>query len=585
LQATYYLFSIVRQKYLLLTFLLTFSHFAYAQDNWLQRKAERVDSLMIMYFNNYDQADSEAKELYHLLTTTHSGKEYKGTKVRVMLHRATLLSLKGNHHEALRIGFEALDEAEQYKLPDKIYNGCLFMAIMYEVGGDLNLCKEYLDRAHAVFKANRLDSIYSVYCIRMSSYYNLLGRKDSALHFAYKGLDYAKKHHNIREERDAYLLLGGVLPDSQYRELVRYRSLAAKKFIEIKDFGSAAAQFTTAAAILLRHGHTSEAFLYSDSALSAMSIPTAYISSYFYKTRSNLFEAIGNIDSAHYYYKKYHSAYADDLEKMETAEIKKITEQYQNDKKEAVIKGKNQQMIFIVSLLAVIAGTSVLLIRKNRKINAQNRIISKQVEELMRTLEQKQMLLSELQHRVKNNLQHVISILEIQKESVDFNNIDELIRGNQNRIHSMALLHKKLNIAESVNEVDLKRYVLELSALVKDSYDHHQKKISLHITCELEKIAIEKALPIGLIIVELVSNSMKHAFKKQPIGVIHILLTQEKDLQKNKLYYADNGIGFDFKTINEKGLGIEIIKGLIGQLDARIESSQHNGFELTLYFK
>lgn len=258
--------------------------------------------------------------------------------------------------------------------------------------------------------------------------------------------------------------------------------------------------------------------------------------------------------------------------------------QYQNDKKEATIKNREEQLAFIIVLLAVIILATVLLIRNNRKINRQNKIISNQLGELTKTLAQKQVLLSELQHRVKNNLQHVISILEIQKESVDFNNIDELIRGNQNRIHSMALLHKKMNVSENVNEVDLKRYVTELSELVKESYSNPKKKIELSIQCTVEKMSIEKALPVGLMIVELLSNSIKHAFKKQGIGLITIEISNDEILCKNKLCYADNGIGFDFNKISEKGLGQELIKGLIDQLNGTFEIRSQNGFELTVYF-
>ncbi|WP_215240650.1 sensor histidine kinase [Dyadobacter helix] len=538
-----------------------------------------------MYYSNYKEADSEANELYSLLSTKYTGKEYKKIKVQVMLQKAILHALNGDHHKGLLIALEALNEAETYKISDKIYNSCWVIAIMYEVGGDFETCKKYLDKAYQVYKNNKLDNVYSSYCTRVSSYYNRMNKQDSAIYYAYQGLEYAKKYNNVREERDAYLLLGSSLPDNRYRESVKYRSLAAGKFVEIKDFTSAASQLTEAAALLFKHHHITEAFVYSDSAFSVLKNTKAYVNPHVYQTRGQLFEAIGNMDSAYYYFKKYHGTYVAELGKMETAEIKKINEQYQNDRKEEVIKDKNQQMIFIASLLAVIVAASVLLIRKNRKINSQNEIISKQVEELMRTVEQKQVLLSELQHRVKNNLQHVISILEIQKESVDFNNIDELIRGNQNRVHSIALLHKKLNMAESVNDVDLKKYVLDLSELVKESYDSYRKKISLNVTCEIEKISIEKARSLGLIIVELISNSMKHAFRKQPVGIIHIVLTRETDIQKNKLYYADNGVGFDFTMTSAKGLGMEIIKGLIGQLDASVESSQSNGFELTLYFK
>ena len=99
----------------------------------------------------------------------------------------------------------------------------------------------------------------------------------------------------------------------------------------------------------------------------------------------------------------------------------------------------------------------MVLIRNNRQkqkanalLNDKNKEISLQKNEIEKTIEQKQILLSELQHRVKNNLQYVISILEIQKESVNFSNIDDLIKNNQNRIHSIALLHKKLSVSESL---------------------------------------------------------------------------------------------------------------------------------------
>jgi anti-sigma regulatory factor (Ser/Thr protein kinase) len=138
----------------------------------------------------------------------------------------------------------------------------------------------------------------------------------------------------------------------------------------------------------------------------------------------------------------------------------------------------------------------------------------------------------------------------------------------------MALLHKKLNVSENVNDVDLSRYITELSELVKDSYNSYKKKINLNINCEIKEMSIEKALPLGLIVVELVSNSMKHAFKSRSIGIITISIKKNNDAQKNILYYSDNGGGFNFNTTTAKGLGIEIIKGLIDQLDGTVETKQ-----------
>jgi two-component sensor histidine kinase len=141
-----------------------------------------------------------------------------------------------------------------------------------------------------------------------------------------------------------------------------------------------------------------------------------------------------------------------------------------------------------------------------------------------------------------------------------------------------------LNLTDSVNDVDLRRYITDLSELVKDSYDNKFKNVSLFITCEIEILTITKALPLGLIIVELVSNSMKHAFKNQQNGIINIEITHNKNSKKNCLHYIDNGEGFDFKNVETKGLGVEIMKGLIDQLNGKIETQLKKGFELKIWF-
>lgn len=564
-----------------LLFLMLWSHVVMAQDTIVSNEIKKIDSLI--FYCNFREGEKKTDSLYDYLLKNDPQKNYKEAELQLLLYKTYLYARKPSPHKALQIALGVIDKAKEYRLPEKEYQACLMAATMYEQSDQFDICKNYLDHAYQLYQEYQLESVYAVYCIRLSSYYRFIREKDTAIHYAYKGLDYAKKYGNYREYIDGCLLLGGLLSASDYRKAAKYSSRAANAFLNKNDYEGAAALYNNVAAVYLHHGELNKALQYSDSSLwvfKTYSLPEA---DYFLRIRYQLFDMAGNTDSAYYYFKQYHNVHVKELSKMESSEIRKITEQYQNDKKEVALKSKNQQLIFIISLLGVITAATILIIRKNRKISAQHKVISKQVEELMKTLEQKQVLLSELQHRVKNNLQHVISILEIQKESVDFNNIDELIRGNQNRIHSMALLHKKLSVSDNVNEVNLNKYITELAELVKESYDNHRKKISLSITCEIEKMSIKKALPVGLIIVELVSNSMKHAFRRQQIGIMQIALTRETG--SNKLYYADNGCGFDFSATGNKGLGMEIIKGLIGQLDATAESSQHNGFELTLSFK
>lgn len=260
-------------------------------------------------------------------------------------------------------------------------------------------------------------------------------------------------------------------------------------------------------------------------------------------------------------------------------------EKYEREERDALVKTQNQLLAFFIVLVIVVVTSAVLLLLRNRKVRSQNLLINQQMESLQKILNQKQVLLKELQHRVKNNLQHVISILEIQKESVDFNNIEELVRENQNRIHSMALLHSKLDNMEEANMVNMKEYLTGLSGLVKDSYGSDGKEVELSLRCETDYLSIEKALPVGLITVELISNSIKHAFENRDRGTIHLALRRDDATKENVLDYTDDGKGFDFTVKNSKGLGLEIIRGLIDQLNGRVETHTAKGFCLRMYFQ
>lgn len=571
------------QRLFIVLFVLGLGHVAKAQNFSLDKEINKIDSLI--NYGQIDIAQRKTDSLYKLLNNYKGQKKTREELLEVRYRQAVLLHRKHNSPaEPLKILIDIIDEAEKERLHSLCCRIYLMMALAHEKNTSLELCNKYLNLAYAKYKQNKLEQDYSTYCIRKASYYRWKEDLDSMFYYANKAKQYAEKYHNETDLNDSYILL--VLfynRNENYTEALKnsYPTLAYYKKTDNHDLMTVG--YYNIARSYLKMQRFSTALTYNDSALvfyKDLPLPIKIAVS---RERYEIFEALGKIDSAYYYFKQFHAELQLLQEEEREVNTRKLEEQYQNGKNEAIIETKNQQMILVGSLLGVIVIATILLVRKNREINKQNKVISSQVLELSKTLEQKQILLSELQHRVKNNLQHVISILEIQKESVDFNNIDELIRENQNRIHSMALLHKKLNVTDKVNDVDFERYITELSALVKESYDDHKKKISLNVSCEIETLSIEKALPLGLIIVELVSNSMKHAFKNRSIGIINIEFAKTETAYK--CYYGDNGDGFDFNKSSEKGLGQEIIKGLIDQLDGVFESSGKNGFELAVYFK
>ncbi|MEZ4799777.1 MAG: histidine kinase dimerization/phosphoacceptor domain -containing protein [Flavobacteriales bacterium] len=554
-----------------------------AQEDALRSDISKIDSLISVF--KLDEASAQTDSLINVLGSFSKRRAFKKEFLELQYRKALILDERQvPPSEALKILLEIADEVKEAEFNSLLVRVYLLISLCHEKSDDFKLTKKYLDLALQTIKHNKLDEMYSTYYLRRSSYDRYVNKSDSSFHHARQAELYAKKYDNKKVLLDAYLLI-----DIYYSKKGDFKNALHYSFLRLENTPydslniGRLVQLNNIAKRYFQMGNLDEALAYSDSAyLGYKVLPTSY-KLFLPSVRYQIFEKMGNLDSAYFYLKKYY--FDDNQLRLEEDEIKvkQIEELYQNVKNSATIKNQKEQVMWTSVLLAVIAISAILLTLQNRKIKNRNKTINNQLEELSKALDQKQMLLSELQHRVKNNLQHVISILEIQKESVDFNSIEELIRGNQNRIHSMALLHKKLNVSDNVNDIDLKKYVTELADLVKHSYDNHQRKISLQISCPVEHIEIDKALPVGLIITELVSNSMKHAFNTQSIGIINVnISTDEKG--RFSFNYADNGSGYDFNKSNSKGLGQEIIKGLINQLDGEVVTNSTNGFEITIYF-
>lgn len=202
------------------------------------------------------------------------------------------------------------------------------------------------------------------------------------------------------------------------------------------------------------------------------------------------------------------------------------------------------------------------------------------------SLREKEILLQEVHHRVKNNLQMINSLLNLQSVNVEQNHYVEIFKESQNRIKSMALLHEKLYKSSDLARINFRKYVEELSAGLFRSYGMRQDRVSLQIEVDDILIGIDSAISCGLIINELVSNSLKHAFPGNRNGCIKILLYPIAG-DKLKLKVEDNGIGWpqDLDKKAAETLGIRIIVMLAeDELNGTVEFKQENGARCVVRF-
>lgn len=211
----------------------------------------------------------------------------------------------------------------------------------------------------------------------------------------------------------------------------------------------------------------------------------------------------------------------------------------------------------------------------------------KKAEEKIKTsLHEKETLLKEVHHRVKNNLQIISSLLNLQSNYLNDSESIELFQETKNRIKTLALVHEKLYKSEDVEYVNIKNYIESIIDLLNYSFGKEYIEVSINIEHELfEKFDIEKAIPCGLIVNEIVSNAYKHAFDKLLNGKIEISFTVENN-NICTIVISDNGVGlpkdFDFNTLNS--LGLELIDALVNQLDGSYEMKSEKGTRTKIEF-
>lgn len=212
----------------------------------------------------------------------------------------------------------------------------------------------------------------------------------------------------------------------------------------------------------------------------------------------------------------------------------------------------------------------------------------KQVEEQLKfSLRDKEILLQEIHHRTKNNMQVISSLLTLQAAHSSNKNIEEILEETRRRIHAMALVHQKLYLSKDLSRINLREYIFELVNYLKQSYNIiPSNKISLKMDLENIFLLIDTAIPCGLILNELISNSLKHAFPLDKTGEISIKLdtTSENEIE---LQVSDNGVGipegFDFKQ--QSTLGMKLIFNIAEhQLGGTVIFENNTGVKCNIRF-
>lgn len=207
--------------------------------------------------------------------------------------------------------------------------------------------------------------------------------------------------------------------------------------------------------------------------------------------------------------------------------------------------------------------------------------------EIKKSLQEKEVLLREINHRVKNNLQIITSLLHLQESSAADEDPVDVLKKTQGRVKSMAMVQEKLSQSPSLSHINLKNYV---EKLVNDILNSYGKSETIKTSLSVEKldVNIDTAIPVGLIINELITNTVKYAFKHYQGTITLNISTKYEDLDKFiEIRIADDGIGIpeNIDPENSDSLGLQLVNSLVNQLEGKMEYNRVKGTEYILNLK
>lgn len=351
-----------------------------------------------------------------------------------------------------------------------------------------------------------------------------------------------------------------------------------------------------------------KAIVYADKAIyNAKENDLEGISDEAYLAKVEAYKNLKMPDSALVALENYWSIKQKFLETTRNSSISKIEQQFQQYKKEKEIEiqtaeinllkkdqalGETQRngafiLAILLALTAVLFYNRFRLKKKTSDALALNNIeIEKQKKMIETSLGEKETLLREIHHRVKNNLQIISSLLNIQSAHIQDENVLSSIREGQSRVQAMSLIHQNLYQSEHLNNVNIENYLQQLVSYLGSTFAGQNKDVSVTVDAGNINFDIDTAIPLGLIVNELVSNAYKYAFDKHSKGTIHIGIKPINEMEY-ELEVADNGKGFaaDFNPEQVNSIGLKLVKILSRQLRGSFTSHSDLGAIFLVRFK
>jgi two-component sensor histidine kinase len=518
-----------------------------------------------------------------------------------------VFSKLGNFPEAMYYNLASLKIVERQDDVFAIASSQINIGILYKQHGDYDKAMQYYNAALETTKKLKTEDANYV----QGYAYNSIGqtylkqnRVDQALDMLKRAQEKARPFNDAFQDSDILLSIGNAYlakgdPVKAIENFKQSLELCIKNDLQT-GISECSLQMGRAH---FKLGEIAEALAYTNKALNiAKKIDQ----------KEFVRDAYGNLSEIYAATQNYKAAYANQVlfkqvndSLFNEEKNKKLTEQqmtYEFNKKQAAAKdiqqkkdvrmqaaAKRERAVNITALVALllVSGFAFSINRSLRRNQRQKRLIEQQNAVIQQSLTEKETLLREIHHRVKNNLQIISSLLNIQSEDISDANVLSSIQEGQSRVEAMSLIHQNLYQSEHLNNVDIENYMRELVQYLAKMFRGESDLVDVTIETSDIRFDIDTAIPLGLIVNELVSNAYKYAFDANQKGkiAINIIAKSDSDYQLN-ITNDGKPLPPDFDPKKSKSLGLKLVSILSRQLRGSFSSVSENGItSFTVDFK
>jgi two-component sensor histidine kinase len=485
----------------------------------------------------------------YALKSLQLGKVLNDLKAQALAYSdlSNLFWKQSKFNKGVEFGLKSLKLFEARKIKDMDYDFTLYVVGNNYLGlKNYNKALDFFEQAKGIGEQygfyNNLSDIY----ISLTDLYAYLGKHKRANETGKRAVYYADLLHNNFMIMRSWLSIGKLQNlEGNYKNAIASLQKCIK--VATKDFGD------------------------------------EYYLNQAYEALAEAYSKLGEFDKAYLALEKYISLKDSIFTAKSDQRISLLQTEFDVALKEETIKHqgiKIKQQHTLQTLISIISGLLLLMLAilfiTYRKNKIKNTLLNKQNKE-------KEFLIKEIHHRVKNNLEIVSSLLALQSVKLKDAKTFSAIQESQNRVLSMSLIHQRLYQGEHLASIEMKAYLINLGEHILDSFGVDN---NVSFNCEMDplELDVDTAVPLGLIVNELLTNSLKYAFPNNKKGNIIIRL-EKKDKNRLFLEVLDNGVGADLEKIQGTGFGFQLVHLLTQQLNGKMEKNTSNGYHFKFEFK